>query len=145
MKKRLKKKLLKKAQRLTLPSAPDRQSAVASEQLKSLAVECWRIRNLLPEFVENKKHAVLGSIVDKMSALLESSGVEIEDPTGSDYRDGLTINVAVFEETGSLPHGVRKITETLSPSIYVFGKLVQSARVIVSVGTGDNLDGTVNY
>ena len=133
MKKRLKTKLLKKEQRLT----PDQQRVVAPEQLKSLAVECWRVKNLLPEFVENKKHAVLGSIVDKMTALLEATGVEIEDPTGSDYRDGLTVNVAVFEETGSLPNGVRKITETLSPSVYVFGKVVQAARVIVSVGKGD--------
>ena len=137
MKKRLKKKLLKKEQRLNLPLVAERQSVVASEQLKSLAVECWRIKNLLPEFVENKKHVVLGSIVDKMTTLLESTGVEIEDPTGTDYRDGLTINVAVFEETGSLRHGVRKITETLSPSVYVSGKLVQAARVIVSVGTGE--------
>ena len=137
MKKRLKKKLLKKEQRLNLSLVADRPSVVAPEQLRSLAVECWRIKNLLPEFAENKKHAVLGSILDKMTALLESTGVEIEDLAGSDYRDGLTINVAVFEETGSLPRGVRKITETLSPSVYVFGKLVQSARVIVSVGTGD--------
>jgi len=137
MKKRLKKKLLKKEQRLNQPLVIDRQSIVTPEALKSLAVECWRIKNLLPEFVENKKHAVLGSIVDKMAALLESTYVEIEDLTGSDYRDGLTVDVAVFEETGSLPRGVLKITETLSPSVYVFGKLVQSARVIVSVGTGD--------
>ena len=138
MKKRLKKKLLKKEQRLNLSLIADRPSVVAPEQLKSLAVECWRIKNLLPEFVGNKKHAVLGSIVDRMTALIESAGVEIEDPTGSDYIDGLTINVAVFEETTSLSKGVRKITETLSPNVYVFGKLVQSARVIVSVGTGDN-------
>jgi hypothetical protein len=138
MKKRLRKKLIKKEQRLNLSLVADRQSVVAPEQLKSLAVECWRIKNLLPEFVENKKHPVLGSIVEKMTALLESTGVEIEDPTGSEFRDGLTINVAVFEKTGSLPNGVRKITETLSPSVYISGKLVQSARVIVSVGTGDN-------
>lgn len=137
MKKRLKKKLLKKEQRLNLSLLADRPSVVAPEQLKSLAVECWRIKNLLPEFSENKKHAVLGNILDKMTALLESTGVEIEDLTGLDYRDGLTINVAAFEETGSLPRGVRKITETLTPSVYVFGKLVQSARVIVSAGTGD--------
>jgi hypothetical protein len=145
MKKRLRKKLLKKEQRLNLSVVADRQSVATPEQLKFLAVECWRIKNLLPEFVENKKHAVLGSIVDKMTALLESTGVDIEDPVGSDYRDGLTINVAVFEETGSLPSGVRKITETLSPSVYVSGKLVQAARVIVSVGTGGQLDGAFNY
>jgi hypothetical protein len=137
MKKRLKKKLLKKSQRPNLPLVIEGRSVVAREQLNFLAVECWRIKNLLPEFVENRKHGVLGSILDKMTTLLESAGVEIEDLTGSDYRDGLTIDVAVFEETGSLPRGVRKITETLSPSVYVFGQLVQSARVIVSVGTGD--------
>jgi len=138
MKQRLRKKLLKKEQRLNPSLATDRQGVVTPEQLKALAVECWRIKNLLPELVENKKQPVLRSIVEKMTVLLESTGVEIEDPSGSEYRDGLTISVAVFEETGSLPKGVRRITETLSPSVYISGKLVQSARVIVSVGTGDN-------
>src|ERR1700682_5894492 len=102
MNKRIKKKLLKKAQRSVPLWVPDRPDVMTPELLKSLAIECWRIKNLLSEFGENKKQPVLGSIVDKMTLLLESAGVDVEDPTGSDYKDGLTFSVAMFEETDSL-------------------------------------------
>ena len=137
MKKRLKKKLLKKQHRAQPSSADSQQAAIAQEQLKGLAIECWRIRNLLPDFGCSKKQAVLGSVVDKMTALLMSVGIEIEDPTGWDYKDGMNVNVALSEDSPSLPLGVRRITETLSPNIYMGGTIVQSARVIVSIGKGE--------
>ncbi len=136
MNKRLKKKLLKKAERVH-PTVVGNQHTASPEQLKNLAIECWRIRNLLPEFGCSKKQAVLSSVVDKMTALLMSAGIEIEDPTGWDYKDGMNLNVALSEDSQSLPPGVRRITETLSPNIYIGGTIVQSARVIVSIGKGD--------
>jgi hypothetical protein len=137
MKKRLRKKLLKKARRVQAPSAESQQPGIVQGQLKNLAIECWRIRNLLPDFAGNKKQVVLSSIVDKMTALLMSAGIEIEDPTGWDYRDGMNLNVALCEDSESLPLGVRRIAETLSPNIYVGGTIAQSARVIVSIGKGE--------
>ena len=137
MKKRLKKKLLKKEQRVKPGSADNQQPGIVAEQLKNLAIECWRIRNLLPDFAGSKKQAVLSSAVDKMTALLMSAGIEIEDPTGWDYKDGMNLNVALSEDSQTLPLGVRRITETLSPNIYIGGTIVQSARVIVSIGKGD--------
>jgi hypothetical protein len=137
MKKRLKKKLLKKEQSVQPRSADNQQLAVVPEQLKNLAIECWRIHNLLPDFACSKKQGVLSSVVDKMIALLMSAGIEIEDPTGWDYKDGMNVNVALCEDSQSLPLGVRRITETLSPNIYIRGTIAQSARVIVSIGKGD--------
>ena len=137
MKKRLKRKLLKKKKRVQLPSDPYETRPVSPQQLSGLAVECWRIRSLLPDFANNNKCSVLSSIVEKMTALLMCIGVEIEDPIGLDYKDGMTINVALFENSDSLPAGLRRITETLSPNVYIAGTLAQAARVIVSVGKGD--------
>jgi len=137
MNKRIKKKLMKKEQRGQPPSAEAQPSGIAPEQLKALAIECWRIRNLLPEFACSKKLPVLTSVVEKMNALLMSIGIEIEDPTGWDYKEGMTMNVALFEDNRLVPIGVQQITETLSPNVYVAGTLVQAARVIVSVGKGD--------
>lgn len=137
MKKRLKKKLLKKELRAQTLSADRQQPGIVPEQLKNLAIECWRIRNLLPDFACSKKQVVLSSVVDKITALLMSAGIEIEDPTGWDYKDGMNLNVALSEDSQSLPLGVRRITETLSPNIYIGGTIVQSARVIVSIGKGE--------
>jgi hypothetical protein len=137
MRKRLRKKLLKKEQRALPCSADNKQPVIAPVRLKDLAIECWRIRNLLPDFACSKKQAVLRSVVDKMTALLLSAGIEIEDPTGWDYKDGMNLNVALCEDSQSLPFGVRRITETLSPNVYIDGTIVQSARVIVSIGKGE--------
>src|ERR1700694_1775229 len=103
--------------------------------IKLLALECWRIKKLLPEFMGNKKCLVLNSSVEKMLEALAGSGVEGEDPEGMEFRDGMTLDVALFEETASLMAGKRVISETLAPTVYIKDRLVQAAKVIVLVGT----------
>jgi len=132
MKKRLKKKLEKRNKLAVAISTP-----VAIElpnSIKLLAIECWRIKKLLPEFSDNKKHLVLGSSVDKMLDALSQSGIELDDPEGQEFRDGMTLDVALIEEKPDMAVDARIVTETLSPTVYVRNKLVQPARVIVSVG-----------
>lgn len=133
MKQRLKKKLLKKAQ----AAAPLQlaQPVELTDAAKLFAVECWRIQKLLPEFSDNKKYLVLTSSVDKLFEALNQSGIEVEDPEGVRFHDGMTLEVALFEKTTRISDGDRIISETLAPTVYVKGKLVQPAKVIVSVGT----------
>lgn len=133
MKRRLQNKLLKKA-------AKARSSAPVpihlTDAAKLFALECWRIQKLLPEFSGNKKYLVLMSSVEKLLQALAESGIDIEDPEKSEFRDGMTVEVALFEETTSFSQGKRVISETLEPAVYVQDKLIQPAKVIVSVGTG---------
>lgn len=91
---------------------------------------------MLPEFASNKKFLVLQSSVERMISELAAIGVEIEDPEQSEFREGMTLRVALFEETTSLAAGRKMITETLEPAIYLNDRLVNQAKVIVSVGTG---------
>ena len=100
------------------------------------AVECWRIKKLLPEFKDNKKYLVLASSVEKLFEALADCGIEIDDPEGAEFRDGMTLDVALFDKTPQLADGARVISETLAPTIYMKNKLIQPAKVIVSVGTG---------
>jgi len=132
MKKRLRKKLNKKCQ------SNAKSATVAPvevpESLRIVAIECWRIKKLIPEFSDNKKHLVLGSSVEKIIEALSQNGIELDDPEGQEFRDGMTLEVALFEEKLDLAANVRIVSETLSPTVYVKDKLVQPARVIVSVG-----------
>ena len=134
MKKRLKKKLEKKKKGAAMPSGP----AVSEmpESVKVLALECWRIKKLLPEFQDNTKHLVLGNSVEKMLEALAKNGVEVEDPEGMEFRDGMTLDVALFEETPNLNAGKKIISETLSPTVYMKDRVIQPAKVIVAIGTG---------
>jgi hypothetical protein len=135
MKKRLKKKLLKK--KLEAEMGQSASSPELPEWVKVLALECWRIKKLLPELQENRgKHLVLGNSIEKMLEVLARGGVEVEDPEGMEFRDGMTLDVALFEETATLIAGRKLITETLAPAVYVRNRVVQPAKVIVAVGTG---------
>ena len=117
-----------------MPSSP----AVSEmpESVKVLALECWRIKKLLPEFQDNTKHLVLGNSVEKMLEALAKNGVEVEDPEGMEFRDGMTLDVALFEETPNLNAGKKIISETLSPTVYMKDRVIQPAKVIVAIGTG---------
>ena len=134
MKKRLRKKLLKKTHAAGQIAASS--PSALEDDAKLFAVECWRIKKLLPEFKDSKKYLVLASSVERLFEALVACGIEIDDPEGAGFRDGMTLDVALFEKTPQLADGVRVISETLAPTVYVKNKLVQPAKVIVSVGTG---------
>ena len=114
--------------------APVSDEVVSDGPVKVLALECWRIQKLIPVFGDNRKHLVLQTSVNKMIDALRALGVAIEDPEGSEYRDGMTLNIAVFDPSDQLETGKRMVSETLSPNIYINNKLVDAAQVIVSVG-----------
>ena len=76
-------------------------------------------------------------MIDALAAL----GVAIDDPEGSEFRDGMTLNIAVFDPSDQLEIGKRVVSETLSPNIYINNKLANAARVIVSVGRKESLHG----
>jgi hypothetical protein len=139
MKKKIGKKRAKKVDR-----APDSAPAICDGSMRVLALECWRIRKLIPEFADNRKHLVLQTGVDKIIDALAALGVAIDDPEGSEFKDGMTLNVAVFDNSDQLEIGQRIVSETLSPNIYIRDKLANTARVIVSVGRKDGLHGTQN-
>jgi hypothetical protein len=143
MKKKIGKKPVKKA-RPKADRAPDSAAALCDGSMRVLALECWRIKKLIPEFEANRKHLVLQTCVDKMIDALEALGVAIDDPEGSEFKDGMTLNVAVFDNSDQLEIGQRIVSETLSPNIYIRDKLANTARVIVSVGRKDGLHGTQN-
>ncbi|HKV90945.1 MAG TPA: hypothetical protein VJW20_00205 [Candidatus Angelobacter sp.] len=132
MKKRLEKKLLKKLEAARTAQQPIH--AESPEWLKVVALESWRIRKLLPEFSDNKKHRVLGSSVEKILEALSQNGIDVDDPEGQDFRDGMTLEVVMYEEKADMPADKCVISETLSPAIYVQDKVVQPAKVIVSIG-----------
>ena len=134
MKARIKKKLAKKQARQH--RTPDARACEPVLQFTEFAKECWRIQRLLPELDGNRKTLVLKSSVEKMITMLAEADIEIDDPEGIDYRDGMTVKVTLFEDSINLPGGKTIITETLEPGIYVGGRLASQAKVIVTVGKG---------
>ena len=102
-----------------------------------LSLVCGTILGVVAGYIR-RLDGLLMRVTDALMAL----GIEIEDPEGSEYRDGMTLHVAVFDKSDRLETGQRMVSETLSPTIYFKNKLANTARVIVSVGTKDGLHGT---
>lgn len=131
MKRRIQKKLRSKA-------TPGEVPVVASSsELTSLATELWRIKKMISSRSNWSEAAALNTI-EKCEHALRGLGTEIEDPCGLQYHDGMTVSVLVFEECASLHRGVHRISETVSPAVYFRNKLIEPAKVIVSIGTGEN-------
>jgi len=89
MKNKNSKKPTKKAN-LKVNRAPGSAAFKGEGSMKVLALECWRMK-LIPEFADKRKHPVLQTSVDKMIDALAALGVAIEDPEGSEFRDGMSL------------------------------------------------------
>jgi hypothetical protein len=112
-------------------------SCLSREDCTLLAIEVWRIRKSLKMLPDSGKAAVLAVSVEKLEDLLHKLKLEIHDPVGECYTEGMTLSVALFETTPRLPSGVKQIAETVSPTIFLGGRVLQPGRVIVEVGEGE--------
>jgi hypothetical protein len=135
MKKRQRRKLEKKA--LLAGNNPQQAPAAAREEYKILAVEVWRLKKLLAALpaIPNVNTFVIS--VERLEDVLRSLKLEIHDPCGQPYDEGMTLSVALFEKSSALSRGVRRIAETISPTVYWDGQLLQPGKVIVETGESE--------
>jgi hypothetical protein len=136
MKKRLKKKLQKRFE-----AGDDISTALApplnSDECKTLAIEVWRLKRSLKTLPAGVNTGSFGVSVDRLEDLLLAMGVEIHDPSGETYDEGMTLSVSLFEKSKSLPQGLKRIADTISPTIYWKGRMLQPGTVIVEVGDSE--------
>ncbi len=97
--------------------------------IKELAVAAWRLEKWLGTINTDRKMAAK-SALRSIKKYIAASGVEVKDPIGAKFDPGLAIEV-VNNEAQDAPEEALIITETISPYIYMDGKLVQHARVII--------------
>ena len=136
MNKRQRKKLQKR-QTASAPVQAQGTPFLSKEDCKTLAREIWRIRKSVKTLADAGKASALSVSLEKLEDLLHSLKLEIYDPAGESYSEGMTVSVALFEKTKNLPPGTQKIAETVSPTILFDGRVLQPGRVIVEVGEGE--------
>lgn len=107
-------------------------------RLAEIAIETWRIKDRLRRLQASAKveDPAIGFSIEKIQKVLSEVGVEIKDPTGEPYREGLVLDVLTFDWASNESPTNRIIQETVSPAIYYHGKLVKMAKVIVGRGGG---------
>ena len=105
--------------------------------LADVGTGLWRMRRTMipagsPRFMEarpvdgmRKSFNWLVSVWD----VLKENGLEIQDHTGCVYREGQDLKVPAFEPTPGL--NVDTVIDTIKPSIYLDGRMIQMGEVVV--------------
>jgi hypothetical protein len=132
MKKRQREKLQKK--RLAAVIVPPQSSQPTVEEFRTLATEVWRLKKALTTVSSVPNANTFTISIERLEDALRSLKLEIHDPLGEAYDEGMTLSVSLFEKTRALPQGVKRIAETISPTVYWNGQLLQVGKVIVEIG-----------
>ncbi len=135
MKKRQREKLQKK--RLAAGLVPLQASLPTAEEYKTLATEVWRLKKALTNVAAIPNANTFTISVERLEDALRSLKLEIHDPCGEAYDEGMTLSVSLFEKSTALPQGVKRIAETISPTVYWNGQLLQVGKVIVEIGEAE--------
>jgi hypothetical protein len=120
--------------------------AIRSLQISAMvdiAIETWRLHDRLKKLqvAAGREDPSIAFSVDKIQHILKEIGIETRDHTGEAYTEGMSLDVLARDYPTSEKPLRRIVQETISPAIYLDGKLEKMAQVIVGK-VGDQTDGT---
>lgn len=125
------------------PTPTQHLPTVPASLLIDIALEAWRVgehtRKL--QAAANRDDPSIRFSIEKIQHILREIGIEIKDPTGDIYHEGMGLDVLTFDCGADAPPASRVIQETVSPGIYYNGKLVKMAKVIVGSARGEETHG----
>lgn len=97
------------------------------------ATATWKIQSRIDREQREKGYEAPKWLVRQLEAAsdsLHALGVEVKDHSGEKYVPGLAVTVVAFQPKAGITFDV--ITETLKPSIFFKGALIQPGEVVVS-------------
>lgn len=121
-----------------LPREIEFASAIQIPLLVEIAIEAWRVadRSRKLQVVAKREDPAIGFSIEKIHHILKEMGIEIKDPTGEPYHEGMGLDVLTFDYSPGETPANRVVQETVSPAIYYNGKLIKMAKVIVGSAGG---------
>lgn len=105
--------------------------------LADVGTGLWRMRRTMiptssPRFMEARPLDGMRKCFNWLVSVwdvLKENGIEIQDHTGSVYREGQDLKVPAFEPTPGID--VETVIDTIKPSIYLDGRMIQMGEVVV--------------
>ena len=127
-----------------LAKVPDRRRKKREEEDKKkgdllpwigeMATALWRMKrkmeNMEKTAMEEKDSKALRRHCEAAWDSLIGGGVEVKDHTGDRYVAGMAVKVMTFQPTPSTQ--IERIIETIRPTVYFRGALVQRGEVVVA-------------
>jgi len=111
-------------------------AAFAEDVIRMIAnvgTDLWRMRQKMVNPETNEPFVEMRRVFRHFESVWDSivqAGTEIQDHTNDLYGSGTTLRVISFQPTADIEREV--VTETLKPTIYFRGRLIQMGEVIVA-------------
>ena len=118
------------------PSISLQMISESEEELIDMAADIgtlvWRVQRRLSAMGQlSKELKRISRDIESARNALSQRDIEIKDHTGQDYMTGMALRVIAAQP---LPELIKKqIIETLKPTIYYKGKIVQMGEVVIGV------------
>ena len=99
----------------------------------NIATDVWRLRHWIDEAEQEAANPAMSRLKRAMAHLwdtLERSDIQVYDHTGSAYDPGMSLDVLAFQPMPAVHDEI--IGETLKPTVYYRGALIQVGEVIVN-------------
>jgi hypothetical protein len=120
---------------VSAPAAPDGLSARVTADV---ATGLWRMRNRMVEPGADRPPPELRALYRHLESTLDTltnAGVEIQSHDGDVSDPGLALSVVAYQPTTGLDR--ERVVETIRPTVYLGGKVIQQGEVIVGTPTGE--------
>ena len=101
------------------------------EACVNLIINFWKFKKALQRISDQNVVSAMASEVDRFEDTLKKFNFTIEDLTGKPYDSGLLMDFVHFEETEDKSLIKPIISETLRPTIYFKGKVIEHGEIIV--------------
>lgn len=111
---------------VAVPEEDEKLLSIISE----LTIGLWRVRNrirTLPDEGETVRR--LKRVMEAVWEVMEGNGIKVKEHTGEEYDEGMALEVLDTQIDPSLDRA--KVIETVKPSVFLNGRLIQWGVVIV--------------
>ena len=122
-------------QELLKAQPPDVQHDADKTLIPRVAVSLWRAKQKLSRSTDTTSIGDLDRLVNSAWDALLQAGVEVADHAGERVTGGETFHVLAYEPVPGLVH--EQVIETIRPTVYYGGVLLQTGQVIVGKPSGD--------
>jgi hypothetical protein len=121
------------------PQAVAAQVIVLQERLRKtlclMATETWRLQRKierLPSASSPEELTGITASVNRMESGLRDIGIECREYTNQPYDPGMQLTVLAYEAVEGIDTTREMILQTVAPSVFFGGQLIQQGEVVVS-------------
>jgi hypothetical protein len=129
------------SQRNSDDQVADTQTVILQERHRKvlclMATETWRLQrkiDRLPIECSLEDLAGISASVNRMESGLRDIGIECREYTNQPYDPGMHLTVLAYEQVEGMQETREMVLQTIAPSVFLGGQLIQQGEVVVTTG-----------